>query len=209
MDLCCGVGMSTRALESAFHDAESLIGIDSSAEMIFMADAISGHEWATRVAQRDAKEALKTGLRNTLKISFKAIYMRLMEVLSVIDSKPDPANQSATQASYRVINAENTDIPMLSTDLVTIMYAFHEIPMEARGRILNEARRILRRGGQLAIIDISPDYEPAPAMLAGEPFVLEYQSSIEAQLTTFKGFRFSKCKSIVPGHVNLWLLTAA
>ena len=25
-DLCCGVGMSTRALESAFHDAEELIG---------------------------------------------------------------------------------------------------------------------------------------------------------------------------------------
>ena len=25
-DLCCGVGMSTRALESAFHDAEMLVG---------------------------------------------------------------------------------------------------------------------------------------------------------------------------------------
>ena len=26
VDLCCGVGMSTRALESAFHDAEFLVG---------------------------------------------------------------------------------------------------------------------------------------------------------------------------------------
>ena len=26
VDLCCGVGMSTRALETAFHDAEFLVG---------------------------------------------------------------------------------------------------------------------------------------------------------------------------------------
>ena len=26
VDMCCGVGMSTRALESAFHDAEFLVG---------------------------------------------------------------------------------------------------------------------------------------------------------------------------------------
>jgi len=26
VDLCCGVGMSTRALESAFHDGELVVG---------------------------------------------------------------------------------------------------------------------------------------------------------------------------------------
>lgn len=209
VDLCCGVGMSTRSLEFAFYDAETLVGVDSSSEMINMAVAISGHEWATRMACRDSKKALKVGLRNTLKVSFKAIYMKLMELLSVIDNNAYPASRTATQASYRVANAERTELPKLSFDLVTVMYAFHEIPMEARGRILNEARRILRRGGQLAIVDISPSYTPAPAMLAGEPFVLEYQQNIDAQLANFKGFHFSKCKSVIPDHVNLWLLTAA
>jgi ubiquinone/menaquinone biosynthesis C-methylase UbiE len=106
-------------------------------------------------------------------------------------------------------SAENTELPNLSFDLVTIMYGFHEVPMVGRVKILNEARRLLRRGGHLAIVDICPTYTPAAAMLAGEPFVLEYQQNIESQLANLKGFRLSKRKSVVPGHVFLWLLTAA
>jgi len=33
LDLCCGVGISTRALRTAFHDANALLGIDTSPEM--------------------------------------------------------------------------------------------------------------------------------------------------------------------------------
>ncbi len=108
----------------------------------------------------------------------------------------------------RFFLSENTKLPK-SFDLVTIMYAFHEVPMEGRTRILDEARRLLRRGGHLAIVDICPTYKPAEAMLAGEPFVLEYQQNIDSQLASLNKFRFTKRKSIVPGHVNLWLLTAA
>ena len=89
------------------------------------------------------------------------------------------------------------------------MYGFHEVPLVGRVKILNEARRLLKRGGHLAIVDICPSYTPVEAMLAGEPFVLEYQQNIESQLANLKGFRLSKRKSVVPGHVNLWLLTAA
>ena len=78
-----------------------------------------------------------------------------------------------------------------------------------RTKIINEARRLLRKGGQLAIVDICPTYEPAKPMLAGEPFVLEYQKHIENQLASLTGFSLSKRKVIVPGHVNMWLLTAS
>jgi len=78
-----------------------------------------------------------------------------------------------------------------------------------RTKIINEARRLLRKGGQLAIVDICPTYEPAKPMLAGEPFVLEYQKHIENQLASLTGFSLSKRKVIVEGHVNMWLLTAA
>jgi SAM-dependent methyltransferase len=174
-----------------------------------MAKAISGHESATRLATTRYAETLILGLRETLGVSFKLLYMSILETISVIDSNPYPSSRTATQASYHLANAENTGLPNLSYDLVTIMYGFHEVPMEGRVRILNEARRLLRRGGHLAIVDICPTYTPAPSMLAGEPFVLEYQQNIESQLASLKGFRLSKRKSIVPGHVNLWLLTAA
>jgi hypothetical protein len=34
LDLCCGVGISTRALQTAFPDATALIGMDTSKEMV-------------------------------------------------------------------------------------------------------------------------------------------------------------------------------
>ena len=173
-----------------------------------MAEAISGHETATRQAITRSAEALKEGLKETLGVSFKLIYMSILESISVIDSNPYPSSRTATQASYKQANAENTELPNLSHDLVTIMYGFHEVPMEGRARILNESRRLLRRGGHVAMVDICSSYTPSPAMLAGEPFVLEYQQNIESQLTNLQGLKLSKRKSVVPGHVNLWLLKA-
>ncbi|KAL7526611.1 hypothetical protein ACHAXR_001565, partial [Thalassiosira sp. AJA248-18] len=200
VDLCCGVGMSTRALESAFHDAEFVVGVDTSHEMLSMAQAISGHEQGVKLAVSKYTDAIK----NMLNERFNA----LVEAMSVIDSNPYPASRTTTQASYRLGNAENTKLPQVSFDLVTIMYGFHEVPMEGRAKIINEARRLLRQGGHLAILDICPTYTPSPHMLAGEPFVEEYQQNIDSQLANFPGFNFTKRKVVVPGHVNLWLLTA-
>lgn len=99
-------------------------------------------------------------------------------------------------------------LPDVSFDLVTIMYGFHEVPKTGRDRIVNEARRLLKKGGHLAVVDICPTYTPSPHMLAGEPFVEEYQRNIDEQLANMPGFKFAKKKVVVPGHVNLWLLQA-
>jgi ubiquinone/menaquinone biosynthesis C-methylase UbiE len=119
--------------------------------------------------------------------------------------------QTAAQAPCRPAvylqgNAEDTRLDTKSFDLVTIMYAFHEAPKDGRQRILHEARRVLRPGGTLAIVDISDEYTPTESMLAGEPYVLEYQQNIHKQLQTLKGFVTPTYKTLIPGHVGIWLL---
>lgn len=196
VDLCCGVGMSTRALESAFCDAEFVAGIDTSPEMISMAEVISGHNQAFKAAMSRPAEALK---------NFSFFNEEMSEAMA-IDTYPYTSSR-AVEASYILANAENTQLPNLSFDLVTIFFGFHEVPMDGRNRIINEARSLLRNGGQLAIVDISPAYEPSAPMLAGEPFVIEYQQNIEKQLANLPGFTLPKKFKVVPGHVNLWILT--
>lgn len=71
-----------------------------------------------------------------------------------------------------------------SVDSVTIMYALHEIPRDARIRIINNAMRIARR--QVVICDISPRYIPTKLMLTGEPYMLEYQKHILDDLDSFR-----------------------
>jgi ubiquinone/menaquinone biosynthesis C-methylase UbiE len=106
-------------------------------------------------------------------------------------------------------NAEDTELPENSFDLITIMYAFHEAPKLGRAKILTEARRLLRPEGTIAIVDIAACYKPSKAMLEGEPYVLEYQRNIHAQLADFMGFTVSEYSTVFPGHVDMWLLKRA
>lgn len=188
--------MSTRALEKAFHDAEYIVGVDTSDEMISMAEVISRHEFEFNKAFGRHMQGLSMLVSNGLKALGSAIHE---------ESNPSPC-AGKCQASYRVSNAESTYFPSSMFDLVTIMYGFHEVPEAGRERIVNEAKRLLRVGGHLAVLDICPTYQPSEYMLAGEPFVKEYQRNIDSQLFNFEGFSAKK-RVVVAGHVNLWLLT--
>lgn len=171
VDLCCGVGISTRALRHAFPNAETVMGIDTSSEMISMASFLSSH----------------------LSI-VKPMLQREMNVARV------------AKTIFSRANAENTHLPSRSFDLVTVMYAFHEAPSHGRHNILKEAHRLLQPGGTLAVIDICTDYTPSKSMLAGEPYVLEYQKNIHRQLRTFRGFAEVTYKTVVPNHVGMWVM---
>jgi len=180
IDLCCGVGFSTRALTYAFPDAEKVVGVDTSPQMLAMARFISAHvchlgPMVENVFKNQGKK-IKAGARNILSTSFLRG------------------------------NAESTPFENGSFDVVTIMYAFHEAPKKGRQRILEEARRLLSPGGVLAVIDISSEYQPSESMLAGEPYVIEYQKNIHKQLGTQRGFYQPQYKNLVPGHVGMWLL---
>jgi ubiquinone/menaquinone biosynthesis C-methylase UbiE len=141
LDLCCGVGTSTRALREAFPEAEAVIGMDTSLEMISMANFLSRH------------------------LSF---VKPLFQTLRYYKKKMTKGVCSA--ATFTLGNAECTELPDKSFGLVTIMYAFHEAPREGRDRIICEARRLLKPGGTLAIIDIHSDFKPPQSMLRGEPY---------------------------------------
>lgn len=86
-------------------------------------------------------------------------------------------------------------------DVVTCMFAFHEIPEEGHIKIINNALRISR--GKIIFIDISTDYKPSKLMLSGEPYVLDYLKNIDA---LFERFSFEK-KNLIKGHVDMWSYT--
>lgn len=169
LDMCCGVGMSTRALSAKITDAETVIGLDTSPEFLGMG------EFQRKVL----------GLKNFL------------------------SGRTSLEAGYQYVqgNAEKTGLPGKSFDLVTIMYAFHEAPKMGRYMMLREARRLLKPGGTLALIDISPDYTPSEAMLSGEPYVREYQANIHEQMESLSGFDSVKFRTVVDEHVGMWVLT--
>jgi len=196
LDLCCGVGMSTRALAEAFHDADFIGGIDTSPEMISMANFIGKYN--------NILEAVNN-LHSTRMKDHAALYLVKL-AMEVKNSVIRPKYQDSRIAYIRG-NAERVMAPRGQFDIVTIMYAFHEIPKIARYRILRESRRLLRPGGILAIVDINPqDYTPSPTMLEGEPYVIEYQNNIEKQMGSIQGFRDMNCIDIIPEHVRMWVL---
>ena len=95
LDLCCGVGISTRALQSAFHDAEFVMGIDTSPEMIAMANMQSSKNLLTHFAK---------------------VIDSYMEFGS-----PSAKERIERFPSFAIGNAEHTDLAAGSFDLVTIM----------------------------------------------------------------------------------------
>jgi ubiquinone/menaquinone biosynthesis C-methylase UbiE len=189
LDMCCGVGISTRALRQAFPEAEAVIGLDTSPQMVAMANFLSRHL------------AIVSPL-------FQPVLKRLDTSFALLEEQRSmlQAGHRCRGVHFKKGNAQDTRLPNQSFDLVTVMYAFHEAPREGRDRIIKEARRLLSPGGVLAIVDISADYEPSETMLAGEPYVLEYQQNIRDQLLHMKGFVSPKYKTLVPGRVDMWTL---
>jgi ubiquinone/menaquinone biosynthesis C-methylase UbiE len=155
LDLCCGVGFSTRALVRAFPDAEKIVGVDTSPEMLAMARFITAH--VTHL-----KPWWNMGYRKVAESYNKIVKPGSRQILL------DATGLSST--SFKKGNAERTPFKDGSFDVVTIMYAFHEAPKKGRERILQEVRRLLSPGGVLAVIDIAADYTPSAGMLAGEPY---------------------------------------
>ena len=118
--------------------------------------------------------------------------------------------------TFSQANAENTQLPSRSFDLVTVMYAFHEAPSRGRQNILKEAHRLLQPGGTLAVIDICTDYIPSKSMLAGEPygktFVISGVHELRFHANVLHSFRISEeypqaasnipriCRSYVQDH---------
>lgn len=78
--------------------------------------------------------------------------------------------------------AEATGLPDETFDLVSACLLFHELPQTASKQILSEARRLLRPGGYLTIMDMNPKSEIYAKM---PPYILTLLKSTEPYLDDY------------------------
>lgn len=78
--------------------------------------------------------------------------------------------------------AENTGLPNHAYDLVSIFLMCHELPQSATLEIFQEARRLLRPQGHLAIMDMNPQSQIYAQM---PPYILTLLKSTEPYLDQY------------------------
>lgn len=81
--------------------------------------------------------------------------------------------------------AESTGLLSASFDLVSACLMFHELPRVAAIEILQEAKRLLRPGGHLAIMDMNPKSEIYAKM---PPYILTLLKSTEPYMDDYFTF---------------------
>ncbi|MEG4218108.1 class I SAM-dependent methyltransferase [Microcoleus sp. Pol14C6] len=80
--------------------------------------------------------------------------------------------------------AESTGLPAAAFDLVSICLVCHELPQKATREVFREARRLLRVGGHLTIMDMNPQSEIYAKM---PPYILTLLKSTEPYLDQYFG----------------------
>ncbi|MBE9030760.1 class I SAM-dependent methyltransferase [filamentous cyanobacterium LEGE 11480] len=158
VDLGCGVGMSTFALQDTFPGSQ-ITGADLSPYFLAVAQY--------RTALRQA------GKGNGLQLQVC-----------------EPNQQSAPTWVHAA--AESTGLPAASYDLVSSCLVFHELPQAVSVQIIQEAKRLLRPGGYLAIMDMNPR---SAVFLKMPPYILTLLKSTEPYLDEY--FRLDLCEAIV------------
>lgn len=104
--------------------------------------------------------------------------------------------------------AETTGLPDASFDLVSIFLVCHELPQSPTKQIFAEARRLLRPGGHLGIMDMNPKSEAyvkmPPYILtllkSTEPYLDDYFNLDIAQALVEAGFQTPTITSNSPRH---------
>jgi ubiquinone/menaquinone biosynthesis C-methylase UbiE len=92
------------------------------------------------------------------------------------------SRQRHTEMNWRHAAAESTGLPDASIDLVSACLLFHELPQTAAKQIFREARRLLRPGGYLTIMDMNPKSEIYAKM---PPYILTLLKSTEPYLDEY------------------------
>jgi ubiquinone/menaquinone biosynthesis C-methylase UbiE len=90
--------------------------------------------------------------------------------------------QASAAITWKHAPAESTDLPAASFDLVSACLLFHELPQSAAQQILKEARRLLRPGGTMALMDMNPRSQVYASM---PPYILTLLKSTEPYLDQY------------------------
>ncbi len=152
LDIGCSVGMSTFALQATFPQA-NLTGLD-----------LSPYFLAVAKYRGEVREAESAG-----------------EASQPQNVSPTTYNPHHTPHWLHAA-AESTGLPEASFDLVSACLLFHELPQHAAIAILHEARRLLRPGGHLAIMDMNPNSELFAKL---PPYVMTLLKSTEPYLDEY------------------------
>lgn len=123
-----------------------------------------------------------------------------------IDTSPEMINKAKRKypnKKFLVENAEKMDKSsnlnfFWDIDVITCMFGFHEMPEYAHNKIINNCLLLAKK--EIFIIDISPEYKSSKMMLSGEPYLLDYQKSIEKTMDKYNFIRFD----YIPTHVTVW-----
>ncbi|NEO30642.1 MAG: class I SAM-dependent methyltransferase [Symploca sp. SIO3C6] len=116
--------------------------------------------------------------------------------------------QRHAKINWKHATAESTGLPDASFDLVSVFLMFHELPQQASREILCEARRLLRPGGYLAIMDSNPQseaYTKMPSYVftlfkSTEPYLDEYFAFDIEQAIVEAGFKVPTVTLNSPRH---------
>lgn len=105
---------------------------------------------------------------------------------------------------------ENTGLPSGAFDLVSLSLVCHELPRVATKQIVEEAHRLLKRGGALAIMEMNP-YSPLlqkmvnnmvafTAFKSTEPYFDDYRTFCIETAIEERGFEYPSQKESSPRH---------
>jgi SAM-dependent methyltransferase len=87
-------------------------------------------------------------------------------------------------------------------DIVSIMFAFHEIPTYLHRDIIRNAIRVARR--KVVVIDISNKYKPHNHMLSNEPYILDYLNNFENVMNNIIWKEQYPSKNLPINHIVRW-----
>lgn len=101
------------------------------------------------------------------------------------------SQQQPTPSEIRWVHAaaEETGLPDASFDFISLFLVCHELPQAPTRTILREARRLLRPGGHLGIMDMNP---ASPAFVKMPPYVFTLLKSTEPYLDEYFSFDFDR-----------------
>ncbi|UIE37954.1 class I SAM-dependent methyltransferase [Leptodesmis sichuanensis] len=182
VDLGCSVGMSTFALQTTFPEA-NLTGVDLSPYFLAVAKYRSD-ERQGRSGIRDQGSGIRDwglGIGEAEENQNSPATSHDLQTNRSIEN-PKSTIQNPSFPTWVHAAAEATGLPAASYDLVSACLVFHELPQSAAIAILQEARRLLRPNGHLAIMDMNPRSEVFARM---PPYILTLLKSTEPYLDQY------------------------
>ncbi|MGB3203208.1 MAG: class I SAM-dependent methyltransferase [Nodosilinea sp.] len=120
----------------------------------------------------------------------------------------DAMSSPTTSITWHHAAGEATGLPAAAYDLVSACLVFHELPQSAARAMIQEARRLLRPGGHLAIMDMNPRSEVMQKLppfvftllKSTEPYLDDYFSLDMEAAITVAGFEHPKVNFNSPRH---------